>query len=199
MNGSITLYLVIAALMVIVTAIRAANASKNSKAQKEQESYKKAELSKNAEKMENDAGAHADASFSSAAAVMKLEKTQGKLFCSMAGENTVLPLSDIASVELIDHSADYRHCQEMARLHKGVERHSLYRPYGNHSIREVKEGFRRFGTYSGQMIYGARVRCKNGDLTDIPGYYGSGSLYWEEDKQLNLFREFLDELRKALR
>lgn len=198
MTGSITAYLILAALMVIVTVIRGVIANNDSKAQKEKEADQQAELKRNADMLESGANAHADAGFSSAAAVMKLDKTQRTLFYSTAGQNSTLSLSDIASVEFLDHSEDYKYCQEMARLHKGVERKSLYMPFGKHSVKEVREGFKKLDTYTGRLVYGALIRCKDGHSVTIPGYCGSGTLFWEEDRQMERFQAFLHELRKAL-
>ena len=191
-------YIALLVLMLVVTGFRLFMAGGYSKEQKEKETAARTRLQANADRMEQTAGAHADASFSSAGSVLKLDKTQGKLYYATAGGNASLDLSAIASVEFEDHSVNYRHCQEMARLHKGVERSSLLVPFGKHSAKEVREGARKLADYSGRVIYGINIRCRNGDTVSLPGYKDSGTLFWEEEQQREAMRDFAEELRRAL-
>ena len=195
---SIGTYLILTALMVIVVFIRASFANQDVKQQQSRESSQQFSLQSKADAMVQQAGAHSDAAFSSGSAVMVLDKTRRELFIATDQQEWKLSLDELSSVKVVDRSADYQRCQEMARLRKGVERKSLYLPYGRHSSREVKEGAQQLQSYTGQLVYGLEAQRKDGSPLLIAAYCGNGTLFWTEAQRLEEFRAFVADVQRAV-
>ena len=200
MSNDFFIYLGIAVLGVIVTAVRAYSASQDTKAAQERDSDLRHE---NDVRMKKLVGSEiAGASFSSSGASMALNRGEGKLTVVTSGANarekTVL-LNEISSVNLVDHSEDYQHCQEMRRLRTGVDRCSTMRPYGKHSGREVKEGAEKLDWYNGKMVFGVELRRKDGQSETIPCFRGNGAVFWTEGESLFQLKQFVRTLSSAVR
>ena len=83
-------------------------------------------------------------------------------------------------------------------LRTGVERRSLYMPYGRHSMREVKEGHQRFQEYRGKTVCGLELLMKTGPSVEVSCIGGTESVFWEHEKNLDQLRQFAGDLQRIL-
>ena len=192
-------YLILVVLMVVVMSVRAYFASQKSKQDKQA-----AERSQDRNQLrmrEIMGGREADPalSFTSGASAISLDVEKKQVVGVSNSQNlSPIPVADITDVRVFDHSEDYKHSLEMERLHKGVQRSSLYLPFGRHSLREVREGHKEYQNYTGSPVFGLDIIHRGGHVTSIPFYIATGSLFWTEEKELGELRLFADRLRREI-
>ncbi|MBR6220754.1 MAG: hypothetical protein IKQ80_09325 [Clostridia bacterium] len=200
--NSVWIYVALAVLAVVVTAVRAAGANQTSKEQQNRREAARQQNDDALKTIETREGLNADLSFSSGCASLSVDRAKGRLTGvseAVEGGKISLNLSEIESTQVIDLTTSYRHSQEMERLRSGVERHSMYRPYGNHSMREVKDGHAEFEAFKGNMVYGLELKLKKGGTLKVPFFLGDGTVFWQEEERFNQFRKFAEELDQAIR
>lgn len=190
---------IIVILAIVATMLRASSAEKKSH-EIELEDFTRQAVNETALKKTIQAqGINASLRFSTGTASIAVDEEHGKVLVLsdvVPGGTLTFSISDLKSVRLIDHSDDYRHCQEMERLHSGAERKSMYNPSGRFSMRDVKQGHKRFESYRGELIYGLELNRKGEPFLEIPFYRGNGNVYWNEDARLNELKRFAEALEK---
>ncbi len=192
-------YLILVVLMAVVTGVRAYLAHKRSMEQQEADKTGQADNEYRMSGMANTGAVPADLRCSTAAASVMYDPQERMLLCVLSsGESYRIPREEIREVRVFDHSAAYQHSLEMERLHRGVERVSLYNPYGRHKISEVRNGHKEFERYQGFPVYGLDIQRKNDPLLSVPFFRGNSSLFWTEKEHLEALRTFAENLRKAL-
>lgn len=199
--NSVWIYVALGVLAIVVTAIRAYGASQAGKEQQAMRDTAQAQKDEALKQIEAREGLNTDISFSSGCASLSVDRAKGRLVGvseAVDGGELSMDLSQIESVRVIDLTTSYRHSQEMERLRTGVERHSMYRPYGGHSMREVKDGHAEFEAFRGKMVYGLELRKKSGETLKVPFFLGDGTVFWQEEERFDRFREFVAELDKAV-
>ena len=191
----------IAILGIIVTAIRAGKAKSDSEALEEHNALKQKDNANKVEEAMQAVNLNSDLAFSTECASVSVDSKAGKMLIlsqALKDEKMMLNLSEIVSIQVINNAEEYQHCQEMERLRSGVERKSLYNPYGSFSNREVKEGHARFEAFKGALVYGLGISCRGQGELQIAFYRGNDSVYWHEDERLHQFIEFAENLKKII-
>ena len=195
---------ILAVLVLVSTIIRTVIAGKNEKEIKQENENKKSESERAVSSALQSKNLRADLSFSSSEASMAVDREKGTLlihYSSLDKSDCTLQLADLGEVTVVDRSSDFQHYQEMERLHKGVERKSLYRPFGSYSTREVKEGHEAFQYYvnSRAMVYGLSIARKSGAALQIPFYCYNSGLFWTEEQRLQQLKQFARQLNDAIK
>ena len=201
MFKSPTEFIIVAALVLVVTIIRSVIAARNDK---EARKLAESRQSGNEDRIRSMAKGTEEGSLKtvlSGESALGLDEKNGMLHvvCSaLTPEELSIPLKDVVSVSLVDRSAPYRQSQEMARLRTGVERKSIYMPYGKNSAKSVKEGQQQFEAYRGQIILGVDIRCREDKSYTVPCFRGDGSMFWYEDKLHSALRQFTSDTNVAI-
>ena len=196
--NNIWIWIVLAVLAVLITSLRSNSAYNTTKAVRERGEDRQKE---NESRLRQGLAAHqmnASFAYTGPRAYMAADREKGVLLIHEADDREV-NLTEIREVRVIDHSDDYQHCQEMERLRSGVERKSLYLPYGRHSMREVKEGHLRFQEYRDRMVCGLEILMKTGPSVEVNCISGTESVFWEHAENLERLRQFAQDLRGLLR
>lgn len=192
-------YLILAALMVIVTAVRFYFANKSSSQDKEMAARNQDRNQLRLHDLLGGKDADEAVTFVSGSSALSLDRERKRVVV-ISGNSDLSPISvdDISDVRVFDHSTEYKHSLEMERLHRGVERVSLYRPFGKHSLKEVKAGHEQYQYYTGKPIFGLDIVRRSGSTTSVPFYVATSSLFWTEDQPLRDLRMFADRLKREI-
>ena len=193
----IWIWIALAGLAVVVTSLRSKSAYDTTKAVRERGADRQKENETRMRKELESRQLNPDLMYSGPQVFMAADREKDILLIREA-DDRVLNLADIRDVRVIDHSDDYQHCQEMERLRTGVERRSLYMPYGRHSMREVKEGHQRFQEYRGKTVCGLELLMKTGPSVEVSCIGGTESVFWEHEKNLDQLRQFAGDLQRIL-
>lgn len=192
-------YLIFAALAAIITLIRALFAWQNTKREQEGHQSDRQQRQSHLESRLQAEGLTADESYASGCASLAYCRAQRVLVgVPDASEPFSLPLSEIKKIDLFDQSEKYQHDQEMMRLHRGVERRSVYLPYGKVKMREVRAGKESFEWYTGKPVYGVDITKKDGQVLSIACFRGDSSLFWVQEEDLTKLKRFVSTLQRAL-
>ncbi len=201
MFKSPTEWIIVAALVLAVTIIRSVIASRRDNETRKQAESRQSGYEDRLRNMAKGAEEGGLKTVLSGESALGLDEKNGLLYvvCSaLTPEELSIPLRNVVSVSLVDHSFNYRQSQEMARLRTGVERKSIYMPYGKNSAKSVKEGQRQFEAYRGQIILGVDIRCREDKSYTVPCFRGDGSMFWYEDKLLSTLRQFISDTNVAI-
>ncbi len=201
---SIGAWLAVIALMVIVTSIRAYSASKKASQTKVMQDRRADSNQYQLDQLILEAGMRDPVRYISPEASMALDTGLGVLAAVSGGRRLKWNTADLKSVQVIDHSEDYRLCQDLEAYHSGVKRDSLYNPFGKYKTREVRDGHRRFETYRGSVVYGLRLTDRTGSETTVACFNGDGTVNWsvvdqwpQEQNHLEFLR-FAETLQRAV-
>ena len=193
------IWIILAVLAGIVTIIRASSAAHEGEERQRADQDQKKEMER---KLHDIRSSDSALSFSTGIAAMSLDRSAGRLTCvSDAVPNGKLDvaLDDIAYARPIDRVTEFKECQELERYHSGVDRASLYNPYGKHKNREVKAGHEAYELFRNRTVYGVTLEMKDGKNIEIPFRRGDMGMFWTEDANYTAFKGFLSEVNEAIR
>lgn len=199
------IYLILGAIGLLITFLRLKSADDKANENKAEFDQKQDETRKQTEKIIADENIKVQAKFVSSDTSVILDGENLSVIVlqrkNVGLSRNSYPMTDISGIRMIDRSEDWKYCQEMQRLYSGVERHSRYKPYGDHSTKEVKNGHQRFESYEGEEVLGIEITLKSQPETpiDISCWNADGAVFWKQETLYQELKEFAikaEEMRK---